>query len=99
METPEAERELKALIKSGVLSETDQFVIATWTRQVMFHGPESLRSESQWADHELIDEWKGYRSSSFSPAGRIIYRIEGKTVKVKVARITHDHNYKRGRKK
>ena len=95
MENKQSERDLEALIKSGALSEADQFVIATWTRQVMFHGPESLRIDPKWADHELYDDWRGYRSSSFSIAGRIIYRIENKTVKVKVARITDDHNYKK----
>ncbi len=97
METQQAEQGLEALIKSKALSESDQFVIAAWTRQVMFHGPESLSIDPKWADHELYEDWKGYRSSSFSIAGRIIYRIEDKVVKVKVARITNDHNYKRSK--
>jgi mRNA-degrading endonuclease YafQ of YafQ-DinJ toxin-antitoxin module len=95
MESKEAEHELQLLIKSGALSEADQFVIATWTRQVMFHGPESLLIDPKWADHELYEKWKGYRSSSFSTAGRIIYCIEDKIIRVKVARITTDHNYKK----
>jgi len=98
METKAAERELELLVKSGALSEADQFVIATWTRQVMFHGPESLGRDPTWNDHELHGTWDGYRSSAFSNAGRIIYRIDGKTVKVKVARITHEHDYKKERK-
>jgi mRNA-degrading endonuclease YafQ of YafQ-DinJ toxin-antitoxin module len=95
METMRSERELETLIESGALSEQDQFIISAWTRQVMFHGPESLRIDPKWADHEPYDNWRGYRSSSFSVSGRIIYRIEGKTIKVKIARVTNDHNYKK----
>ena len=94
METKEAERELEALVKSKTLSVSDQFVIASWTRQVMFHGPESLQIDPKWADHELYEDWRGYRSSAFSTAGRIIYRVEDGVVKVKVARITNDHDYR-----
>ena len=75
MESKEAERELEDLVKSGLLSLEDQFVIATWTRQVMLHGPGSLKLDSKWADHALSGEWKGFRSSAFSQAGRIIYRV------------------------
>lgn len=98
MESKGAERELETLVRSGILSEADQFIIASWTRQVIFHGPESLRNDLKWADHALMDEWEGYRSSSFSVSGRIIYCIEGKTVRVKVARITHEHDYRREKK-
>ncbi len=95
MESLRAERELEKLVKTGALTETDQFIISAWTKQVMFHGPKSLRTDNKWADHPLEDEWEGYRSSSFSTRGRIIYRIEGKMVKVKVARITTKHDYKK----
>ena len=29
-----------------------------------------------WNDHELVNEWVGHRSSSFSKMGRIVYKIE-----------------------
>ncbi len=82
------------MIKSGTLSEVEQQVIHSWIRQVTFHGPESLGAKI-WADHPLQDEWKGYRSSAFSNRGRIIYRVVDKVIKVKIARITTDHNYRK----
>jgi mRNA-degrading endonuclease YafQ of YafQ-DinJ toxin-antitoxin module len=92
------EQESERLIASGNLSEDDRRVISSWVRQVTFHGPESVRQDGKWADHPLTGEWKGYRSSAFSNSGRIIYWIEEKVVKVKIARITDDHDYrKKGR--
>jgi mRNA-degrading endonuclease YafQ of YafQ-DinJ toxin-antitoxin module len=47
-----------------------------------------------WNDHELVSEWAGHRSSSFSRLGRIIYKIEDEQIKiVKVVKITGTHSY------
>jgi mRNA-degrading endonuclease YafQ of YafQ-DinJ toxin-antitoxin module len=47
-----------------------------------------------WNDHELIGEWTGHRSSSFSQMGRIIYKIENEEIKiVKIVKITGTHSY------
>jgi mRNA-degrading endonuclease YafQ of YafQ-DinJ toxin-antitoxin module len=77
--------------KKKKLSQADQEVIHAWIRQISYHGPESIRVDKRWADHPLIKEWKGYRSSSFSNRGRIIYKIEEKVIKIKIARITDVH--------
>lgn len=94
-ENPAAQAESEKLISGGKLSEDDRRVITTWIRQVTFHGPESIQRDGKWADHELVDDWAGYRSSSFSNTGRIIYKIEKDVVKVKIARITTEHDYER----
>ncbi len=85
--------EIEGLIRNGKLSKDDQAIINSWIRQVMFHGPESIRGDYKWADHALREEWKGYRASAFSGLGRIIYRIENKLVKILIARITDVHDY------
>lgn len=94
-ESVEVECEVKEMITSGELSESDSVIIATWIRQVTFYGPDSIRGDNKWADHELSEGWEGYRSSAFSNKGRIIYKIEDKIVKIFIARITVSHNYRK----
>lgn len=98
-ESSKVEQEIQKLIRSGVLSDDDRLVISAWIRQVTLEGPESVRGDRRWADHELHDEWQGYRSSCYSHRGRIIYRVEDKVVKILIARITPDHDYKKEKKK
>ena len=97
-ENTKVQSEIEKLIKSGRLTKADEEVIAAWIRQIAMHGPESIRNDRKWADHDLEDNWKGYRSSAFSVRGRIIYRVEEKVVKIKVARITDAHDYKKEEK-
>ena len=83
------------IFSSNALSEDDRRVIYEWAKLVRDHGPNELHKQpSVWADHELYDDWEGYRASSFSYKGRIIYKVENKIVTVTVVRITPDHNYK-----
>ena len=96
-ETPNAETEAEEMIKTGALSVEDRRVISAWVRQVALQGPESIENDKRWADHELEDEWKGYRSSAFSNRGRIIYRVEKDVIKVLIERITVTHDYRRKR--
>ena len=84
-ENMKIQAEVEKLIKSGRISKADEEVLAAWVRQISLHGPESVRVDKKWADHELEGDWLGYRSSSFSVRGRIIYRIEEKVVKIKIA--------------
>ena len=98
-ESPAVEKEVAALIKSKKLTIEDQAIIHAWIQQISLHGPESIRGDFKWADHPLTGEWKGYRSSAFSNRGRIIYRIVDKKIVIKIARITEEHDYKKGRKK
>lgn len=94
--TDKCEKEIKELFKSGALSEDDRRVISIWIKQVKLLGPDSLREgRNNWNDHDLGREWQGYRSSSYSFPGRIIYKVEQKVITVTVVRITHDHDYSR----
>jgi mRNA-degrading endonuclease YafQ of YafQ-DinJ toxin-antitoxin module len=94
-ESRKVQAEIEKLIKSGRITKADEEVIAAWIRQIAMHGPESIRNDRKWADHDLEDEWKSHRSSAFSARGRIIYRVEEKVVEIKVARITEVHDYKK----
>lgn len=97
-ENLKVQSEVEKLIKSRRLTKADEEIIAAWIRQISLHGPESIRADQKWADHDLEEDWLGYRSSSFSVRGRIIYRVEEKVVIIKVARITDVHDYKKGKK-
>lgn len=94
-ESTKIENEISKLIKTGKLTSEDRLIIVTWIRQITEEGPESIQNEQRWDDHALLAERKGYRSSCFSKAGRIIYRIENEIIKILIVRITTDHNYKR----
>ena len=84
------------IFESYALSDDDRNVIHQWAKLVKKEGPEALQKFPQtWADHALYDEWRGYRASSFSYKGRIIYKVEDKIVTVIVVRITIDHDYKK----
>ncbi|MDZ4662390.1 MAG: hypothetical protein SGJ18_12320 [Pseudomonadota bacterium] len=98
-ESKKAHDEVEAYIRKGVVNHDDRMVISAWIRQVTLSGPESVRGQKRWDDHELENEWRGYRSSCYSRRGRIIYRIVDEIVKVKIARITPDHNYRKDIKK
>jgi mRNA-degrading endonuclease YafQ of YafQ-DinJ toxin-antitoxin module len=87
------EKEVASLIRARKLSRSDQIVIHAWIRQITYHGPESVRGDSKWADHALVDEWEGYRSTAFSNRGRIIYRIVENKILIQIARITNEHDY------
>ena len=90
------DNEAAKIFESDELTNEDRVVIQTWAKTVTQHGPEGLlENPSVWADHPLYDEWRGYRSSSFSYKGRIIYKVEDKVVTVIVVRITTKHDYKR----
>lgn len=97
-ENTRVQAEVENLIKLGRISEADQEVLSAWIRQISMHGPESVRADKKWADHSLQGDWLGYRSSSFSVRGRIIYQIIDKVVVIKIARITDIHDYRKGRR-
>ena len=94
-ESPKSQKEVENLLKSKKLSNEDRIVISTWIRQISEEGPESIQKERRWDDHELFDNWAGYRSSCFSYSGRIIYKIENDIVKILISRITSEHDYRR----
>jgi mRNA-degrading endonuclease YafQ of YafQ-DinJ toxin-antitoxin module len=94
--TEKCEKEIKELLKNGLLTEDDRRVLSIWIKQVKKHGPDSLRlgsSQSNWNDHDLERKWNGHRASSYSFSGRIIYKVENKIVTVTVVRLSPDHDY------
>lgn len=90
-----AEAELTKLLKDQIVTKADIKVLLRWVSQMEEFGPESVAKSSEWHDHELDREWKGYRSSAFSSSGRVIYKIIDDQIVVHVARVTADHNYKK----
>lgn len=95
-ESPKVQAEIQALMRARKLSKDDQIIINAWIQQIAHHGPESIRGDFKWADHALTGEWEGYRSSAFSNKGRIVYRVVEKKVLIQIARITEDHDYRKG---
>ena len=88
--------DIQNLLKQNLLSEADREIIATWIKQIRAFGPESLsHGVNLWHDHELFGKWAGYRSSSFSFKGRLIYKVERTKVIVLVVKLTATHDYSR----
>jgi hypothetical protein len=86
----------KLINRKNALSDDDKRVIQSWGKMVGKNGPDSLRKGSAlqaWRDHDLSGPWLGFRASSFSSAGRIIYRVIEDTVYVAVIRLTTTHEY------
>jgi mRNA-degrading endonuclease YafQ of YafQ-DinJ toxin-antitoxin module len=101
---PVAEKELKQSLKDKRISPDDLAVIKAWVTTVEENGPEfiSTRAAAHWNDHPLFGNRSGQRSSSFSDAGRIIYRVNERENIIGVLRVTEDHDYtmsKGGKKK
>lgn len=95
----EVKTQLKQDFATGKLTKEDVILLKIWAKEVEEHGPEHLQKNKIWDDHPLEKEWAGYRSSCFSYSGRIIYRVEGDKIIVRVVRITPNHDYKKGSKK
>ena len=95
--TEQCEKEIRELLRLGKISLAEQVVIRDWIKFVERHGPYNLNdfSEFHFRDHILwrSKKWRGYRSSSFSYSGRIIYQIQENKVTVIVVRVTVDHDY------
>ena len=86
----------KMVERSNALSDDDKLEVITWARTVQKSGPDSLRvgpGANIWKDHDLAGPWAGYGASSFSNAGRIIYRVINNAVYVVIVRLTTTHEY------
>ena len=93
--TTDAKAGLKNLLEKGVVTRADVKVLLKWVDEMEEFGPEYIAQSSEWHDHELLREWTGYRSSAFSAAGRVIYKIIENKIVVEVHKVTTDHNYKK----
>jgi len=65
-----------------------------WKDIVTISGPQSLRTIKGFRDERLGGEWQGHRSSRLSDQYRVIYRIDKRSVIVKVIDLTA-HDYRR----
>lgn len=93
--TSRAEQDLKELLHKGDISKADIKVLLRWLDEMEEFGPEFIAKSPEWHDHKLQFEWEGYRSSAFSRAGRVIYKVINIKIVVEVYRITPNHNYKK----
>src|ERR1700733_12238845 len=85
---PTAEKELKARLKDKRISPEDLAVIKAWVSTIEENGPDFIatKAAAHWNDHPLFGDRSGQRSSSFSDAGRIIYRVNAEKNVVEVLR-------------
>ena len=86
---------LKDLLEKEVVTKADVKVLLEWVDEMEEFGPEHIAQSAEWHDHELFREWAGHRSSAFSSAGRVIYKILENKIVVEVHKVTTDHNYKK----
>lgn len=81
------------------LTQEDKEVIQIWGKFVKKNGPDALQTRpGMWADHALYGDRRGERASSFSNRGRIVYKIDEENRMLIVKKITHDHDYKKGKR-
>jgi hypothetical protein len=87
----------RAISGSPSLTDDDKRVIQDWGRTIQKDGPEGLSKDTsriaKWRDHELNGSWRGFRASSFSSSGRLLYKAVDQFVLVVVVRITATHDY------
>ncbi len=95
--TEKAQLEFLNMKKKGLLTKEDQDIIYIWTKEILTNGLSNILDSKKWNDHKLEGNWKGYRSSSFSFKGRIIYKVENQKILVEVVRITTSHDYTKGK--
>ena len=93
--TKEAEKRLRTDFNSGQITDIDIKVIKRWIADIEDQGLEFTQHKADWRDHQLVGEWKGHRSISFSFSGRVIYKAENEKVIVRVVRVTASHDYKK----
>jgi mRNA-degrading endonuclease YafQ of YafQ-DinJ toxin-antitoxin module len=93
--TDQAEAELKKLLSAGLVTKADVKILLLWVDEMEEFGPSYIAASKDWHDHELEKAWTGYRSSAFSKAGRVIYKVRDRKITVEVHRVTADHNYKK----
>lgn len=91
--TSQCSQEIVILKKEGSLSQEDLLVIRAWVQEMGNFGPDYIKGCGYWNDHALRGKRAGERSSSFSESGRLIYRITGNKILIKVLKVTPGHEY------
>jgi toxin HigB-1 len=84
-----AEKELK----KAPLYIRDSF--DAWKNLIEQYGPSGIQRINGYWDHALKGEWKGARSSSLNEQWRVIYIVEGSSIRIMVLKVTpHDYRSK-----
>lgn len=65
-----------------------------WKAVVQVSGPEGLRRFPGFHDHALNSAWKTHRSSYLNDSYRVIYWIDGNSIRINVVDVNH-HDYRR----
>jgi addiction module RelE/StbE family toxin len=79
-------------LKKAPLTARDSF--DAWKNLIEQYGPFGISSINGYWDHALNGEWKGARSSSLNEQWRVIYVVEGSSVRIMVLKVT-PHDYRR----
>ena len=79
-------------LKKAPLEIRDSF--DAWKNLIEQYGPVGIQRINGYWDHSLKGEWKGARSSSLNEQWRVIYVVEGRSVKIIVLKVT-PHDYRR----
>jgi addiction module RelE/StbE family toxin len=67
-----------------------------WKDIASLSGPPGLRAIKGFHDEALRGAWKGFRSSRLGEQWRVIYKVAGDALLVRVVRVT-PHDYRRTR--
>lgn len=65
-----------------------------WKNLIEQYGPTGTQRINGYWDHALKGEWKGARASLLNQQWRVIYMVEGRSVKILVLKVT-PHDYRR----
>lgn len=83
------EKDLAAAVPDEILKRYEK-----WKDVASLSGPEGLRAIRGFHDEALAGKWKGYRSSRLNEQWRVIYKVHGASLLVRVVRVT-PHDYRR----
>ncbi|MEN0059679.1 MAG: type II toxin-antitoxin system mRNA interferase toxin, RelE/StbE family [Bdellovibrio sp.] len=92
MWTVEIARSAEKELKKAPMEIRNSF--DAWKNLIEQYGPAGIGRINGYWDHALKGEWKGARSSSLNQQWRVIYLVEGRSVKILVLKIT-PHDYRR----
>lgn len=85
----DVEKDLAAAVPDEILKRYEK-----WKDVASLSGPEGLRAIRGFHDEALAGKWKGYRSSRLNEQWRVIYKVHGASLLVRVIRVT-PHDYRR----
>ncbi len=65
-----------------------------WKNLIEQYGPAGIKRINGYWDHALKGEWSGARASSLNQQWRVIYVVDGQSVRILVLKVT-PHDYRR----